>query len=223
MLRPSQGEISDDKSFGKPEEVIRDFVSAGSTWIHIVDLDLAFGAGENQTLISSSVKAFPETSFQVSGGIASETSFKLAAESGAKRLNLATQALANPDWVAGKANQENIEVCFALDVFEDRVVARGSKAEFGTLDEVLAFLANTKLKNVSVTDVSRDGMLSGPNLELLSKVSDRLELLVISSGGIATLSQLEVLVESNFCSGAILGKALYTNNFSLEAAIQVAS
>lgn len=223
MLRPSQGEISDDKSFGKPEEVIRDFVSAGSTWIHIVDLDLAFGAGENQTLISSSVKAFPETSFQVSGGIASETSFKLAAQSGAKRLNLATQALANPDWVAGKANQENIEVCFALDVFEDRVVARGSKAEFGTLDEVLAFLANTKLKNVSVTDVSRDGMLSGPNLELLSKVSDRLELLVISSGGIATLSQLEVLVESNFCSGAILGKALYTNNFSLEAAIQVAS
>lgn len=223
MLRPSQGEISDDKSFGKPEEVIRDFVSAGSTWIHIVDLDLAFGAGENQILISSSVKAFPETSFQVSGGIASETSFKLAAQSGAKRLNLATQALANPDWVAGKANQENIEVCFALDVFEDRVVARGSKAEFGTLDEVLAFLANTKLKNVSVTDVSRDGMLSGPNLELLSKVSDRLELLVISSGGIATLSQLEVLVESNFCSGAILGKALYTNNFSLEAAIQVAS
>lgn len=223
MLRPSQGEISDDKSFGKPEEVIRDFVSAGSTWIHIVDLDLAFGAGENQTLITSSVKAFPETSFQVSGGIASETSFKLAAQSGAKRLNLATQALANPDWVAGKANQENIEVCFALDVFEDRVVARGSKAEFGTLDEVLAFLANTKLKNVSVTDVSRDGMLSGPNLELLSKVSDRLELLVISSGGIATLSQLEVLVESNFCSGAILGKALYTNNFSLEAAIQVAS
>lgn len=223
MLRPSQGEISDDKSFGKPEEVIRDFVSAGSTWIHIVDLDLAFGAGENQTLISSSVKAFPETSFQVSGGIASETSFKLAAESGAKRLNLATQALANPDWVAGKANQENIEVCFALDVFEDRVVARGSKAEFGILDEVLAFLANTNLKNVSVTDVSRDGMLSGPNLELLSKVSDRLELLVISSGGIATLSQLEVLVESNFCSGAILGKALYTNNFSLEAAIQVAS
>lgn len=223
MLRPSQGEISDDQSFGKPEEVIRDFVSAGSTWIHIVDLDLAFGAGENQTLISSSVKAFPETSFQVSGGIASETSFKLAAQSGAKRLNLATQALANPDWVAGKANQENIEVCFALDVFEDRVVARGSKVEFGTLDEVLAFLANTKLKNVSVTDVSRDGMLSGPNLELLSKVSDRLELLVISSGGIATLSQLEVLVESNFCSGAILGKALYTNNFSLEAAIQVAS
>lgn len=223
MLRPSQGEISDDKSFGKPEEVIRDFVSAGSTWIHIVDLDLAFGAGENQTLISSSVKAFPETSFQVSGGIASETSFKLAAQSGAKRLNLATQALANPDWVAGKANQENIEVCFALDVFEDRVVARGSKAEFGILDEVLAFLANTNLKNVSVTDVSRDGMLSGPNLELLSKVSDRLELLVISSGGIATLSQLEVLVESNFCSGAILGKALYTNKFSLEAAIQVAS
>jgi phosphoribosylformimino-5-aminoimidazole carboxamide ribonucleotide (ProFAR) isomerase len=223
VRRPIQGNISDEQNFGPAEEVVKQFVSTGCKWIHIVDLDLAFGTGNNQELIASIIRGFPAVSFQLSGGIADESTFYEATKAGAKRINLASQALANRAWLANALSVSDHEISFALDVFEDRVVARGTKTDFGALSEVLHFLAGTKVRVVSVTDVERDGMLSGPNLDLLAEVSNQLGFPVTNSGGIASLSDLEVLVSSEFCDGAILGKALYTQSFSLEDAMRVVS
>lgn len=223
MRRPTQGKISDEQNFGSAEDIVNHFVSCGSKWVHIVDLDLAFGVGNNQELITRTILDLPTVSFQISGGIANPATFHDASNSGAKRINLASQALANRAWLSDALNGGELEISFALDVFQNRVVARGTNTDFGSLSEVLKFLAGTKVTVVSVTDVERDGMLSGPNLDLLAEVSDTLGFPVTNSGGIASLSHLESLITSEFCDGAILGKALYIQNFSLADAIQLVS
>lgn len=217
--RISQGNSSSEVAFGDPAIVVRDFLEAGATWIHIVDLDKAFGAGDNQELIRDTISSFPQINFQISGGICDEDSFGLAISSGARRINISSLAYKNFDWLSSVFADTTSEICFALDVKDGRVQPRVSKEDLGDLNELLKFLSSTKCKHVSVTDVEKDGMLNGPNIELLEKVSTALGFPVISSGGIATLEDLERLLESESCSGAILGKALYEKRFSLAQAI----
>ena len=223
VKRPQQGEINDDASYGKPELVVGEFVSAGASWIHIVDLDLAFKNGNNQSLIAETIHKFPLTNFQISGGIADAFSFEIARESGSKRINLASQSLEQPEWLASLFEAEDYEYSFALDFYQGRVVARGTKSDFGELSGVLSFLADKGCKIVSVTDVERDGMLNGPNLELLTEISQFLGFPVISSGGIGALEHLDQLLASEACSGAILGKAIYSQSFTLPEAIDLVS
>lgn len=223
MLRPIQGEISEQNPLGQPKTVIAEFVSAGSQWIHLVDLDHAFGRGDNKDLIASLIEDFDSVNFQLSGGISNQSALDFALSTGARRINLASQSLSDKAWLESISTSGGIEICFALDVFNGNVVARGTKSDFGPLEYVLEFLNQIGLERVSVTDVERDGMLTGPNLRLLSEVSEALDSPVISSGGVGTLEDLQSLVAAEYCSGAILGKALYTKNFSLSEAISVVS
>lgn len=221
MLRPEQGEIRANSEFGQPARVVAEFADAGSKWIHIVDLDLAFKRGNNQKLIAEIIDEFPTTSFQISGGIAGQSTLDLARDSGARRVNIASQALQDKAWLASQFSDPEVELSFALDYFQGRVVARGTKEDFGELPKVLDFLLQAGCRLVSVTDVERDGMLTGPNLDLISEVSHYMQLPVISSGGISSLPDLEWLIDSENCSGAILGKAIYQNNFSLAQALEL--
>lgn len=211
----------DGQSFGSPDSVVAEFVESGTKWVHIVDLDLAFGRGDNQQLIAETINSYPSVNFQISGGISDSISLDRAIRSGAKRINIASQALSNRQWLETVAMSGDLEYSFALDVLDDRVVARGTKSEFGSLIEVLGFLSAIGIANISVTDANRDGMLNGPNLTLLKMVSENLGQPVISSGGLSSLDELEILVDAEYCCGAVLGKALYSGNFSLQEALAV--
>ncbi|MFT0762397.1 bifunctional 1-(5-phosphoribosyl)-5-((5-phosphoribosylamino)methylideneamino)imidazole-4-carboxamide isomerase/phosphoribosylanthranilate isomerase PriA [Actinomyces sp. F1_1611] len=222
-VRLRQGEAGSETVYGAPVEVAADFVAAGAQWIHLVDLDAAFGRGSNLDLLRQIIAQVP-INVELSGGIRDQASLEAALECGARRVNLGTAALEDPEWTERAIGQFGDRVAVGLDVRGETLAARGWTREGGNLWEVLARLDAAGCARYVVTDVERDGMLSGPNVELLRAVCARTDAPVIASGGVSSLEDLRTLrgLVGDGVEGAIVGKALYAGAFTLAEALAVA-
>ncbi|MEK9536007.1 MAG: bifunctional 1-(5-phosphoribosyl)-5-((5-phosphoribosylamino)methylideneamino)imidazole-4-carboxamide isomerase/phosphoribosylanthranilate isomerase PriA [Aquiluna sp.] len=224
-VRLTQGEAGSEEDFGHPLDAAKDWIAAGAEWIHLVDLDAAFGRGSNREVIAEVVANAGSTKIELSGGIRDSASLEAALELGATRVNLGTAALEDPDWTAGAIEEFGDKIAVGLDVRGTTLAARGWTKEGGDLFEVLDRLEQAGCARYVVTDVTKDGTLRGPNLELLRSVMERIEKPVVASGGISSLediANLAALVPMGL-EGAILGKSLYAGRFTLEEALEVAS
>lgn len=224
-VRLTQGEAGSEEDFGHPLAAAQDWISAGAEWIHLVDLDAAFGRGENRAVIREVVEASGETKIELSGGIRDDASLEAALELGATRVNLGTAALENPDWTAKVIAAYGDQIAVGLDVRGTTLAARGWTQEGGDLFEVLARLEEAGCARYVVTDVTKDGTLRGPNLELLKAVMEKTGKPVVASGGISSLediANLKALVPLGL-EGAILGKSLYAGRFTLQQALEIAN
>lgn len=222
-VRLVQGEAGSETGYGDPRDAVAKFVAEGARWIHLVDLDAAFGRGSNAALLADIV-ANTGINVELSGGIRDDASLERALAAGARRVNLGTAALEDPEWTARVIEQYGDRVAVGLDVRGTTLAARGWTKEGGDLWEVLARLDEAGCSRYVVTDVTKDGTLRGPNLELLRQVCERTSAPVIASGGISSLEDiaaLRQLVEVGV-EGAIMGKALYAGNFTLPQALEVA-
>lgn len=206
-----------------PALVAAGWVAAGARWVHLVDLDRAFGRGDNAGLIAELVEAQP-VPVQVSGGITDEASLALALETGAARVNLASTALRDRLWVRQVVREHAERIAVGIDVRGHEVVARGSEARLGALDDVLADLDGTGCRTYVVADASRDGSLHGADDNLFRYVADRVDGQVIASGGVASLEDLDRLraLVGVGVRGVVLGAALYHGVFTLGEALEVA-
>lgn len=222
-VRLRQGEAGTEKSYGDPLEVAADFAAAGAEWIHLVDLDAAFGRGSNLGLLSQVIAVSP-LKIELSGGIRDSESLDRALNLGATRVNLGTAALENPEWTAEVIAEYGDKIAVGLDVRGHTLAARGWTKEGGDLFETIRRLNKAGCVRYVITDVTRDGMLEGPNLELLREVCEHTDANVVASGGVASLDDLRVLREMQGVGveGAIVGKALYAGRFTLEEAVSVA-
>jgi 1-(5-phosphoribosyl)-5-[(5-phosphoribosylamino)methylideneamino] imidazole-4-carboxamide isomerase/N-(5'phosphoribosyl)anthranilate isomerase len=224
-VRLTQGEAGSEEDFGHPLAAAQDWISAGAEWIHLVDLDAAFGRGENRAVIQEVVEASGETKIELSGGIRDDASLNAALELGATRVNLGTAALENPDWTARVISKYGDQIAVGLDVRGTTLAARGWTQEGGDLFEVLARLEDAGCSRYVVTDVTKDGTLRGPNLELLKSVMEKTGKPVVASGGISSLDDIRNLKDlvSLGLEGAILGKSLYAGRFTLQQALEIAN
>ena len=224
-VRLTQGEAGSETDYGDPVEAALQWINAGAEWIHLVDLDAAFGRGDNRAIIREVVRAASSVKIELSGGIRDDASLEAALEAGATRVNLGTAALENPDWTTRVIERFGDQIAVGLDVRGTTLAARGWTKEGGDLFEVLARLENDGCARYVVTDVTKDGTLRGPNLDLLQEVMVRTSKPVVASGGISSLqdiSDLRALVSAGL-EGAILGKSLYAGKFTLEAALEIAN
>ncbi|HWH27028.1 MAG TPA: bifunctional 1-(5-phosphoribosyl)-5-((5-phosphoribosylamino)methylideneamino)imidazole-4-carboxamide isomerase/phosphoribosylanthranilate isomerase PriA [Pseudolysinimonas sp.] len=224
-VRLTQGEAGSETSYGDPVDAANLWVEGGAEWIHLVDLDAAFGRGNNHAVIKKVVKNTPRrVNIELSGGIRDDASLEAALATGAKRINLGTAALENPEWAAHVIAEFGDAIAVGLDVRGTTLAARGWTQEGGDLWAVLERLEEAGCARYVVTDVTKDGTLKGPNLELLQQVMSRTQKPVIASGGIANLDDIAALRElvPNGLEGAIVGKALYAGAFTLPEALDVA-
>ncbi|THG32275.1 bifunctional 1-(5-phosphoribosyl)-5-((5-phosphoribosylamino)methylideneamino)imidazole-4-carboxamide isomerase/phosphoribosylanthranilate isomerase PriA [Naasia lichenicola] len=224
-VRLTQGEAGTETGYGSPVDAARDWVDQGAEWIHLVDLDAAFGRGNNAHVIADVIKAVKGVKIELSGGIRDDASLEHALDSGATRVNLGTAALENPAWAAGVISRFGEAIAVGLDVRGHTLAARGWTKDGGDLWEVLERLEDAECARYVVTDVTKDGTLKGPNLELLSEIMKRTERPVIASGGVSSLADLVALrgLVPEGLEGAIVGKALYAGAFTLTEALGVAA
>lgn len=222
-VRLVQGQADQQTSYGDPLQAALDWQNSGANWIHLVDLDAAFGRGTNRELLASVVGQL-DVNVELSGGIRDDESLKAALATGARRINLGTAALEDPEWTARVIAQYGDQIAVGLDVRGTTLAARGWTKEGGDLWETLARLDQDGCTRYVVTDVTKDGTLQGPNVELLKQMCERTNKPVIASGGISSLADLELLrtLVPNGVEGAIVGKALYAGAFTLSEAISVA-
>ena len=223
LSRLVQGEAGSETSYGDPLDAALAWQRAGAEWIHLVDLDAAFGRGCNRELLAKVVAAV-DVRVELSGGIRDDASLQAALATGCSRVNLGTAALENPDWTRSAIARHSDRVAVGLDVRGTTLAARGWTREGGDLWETLARLDADGCARYVVTDVTKDGTLRGPNLELLRQVCERTTRPVVASGGISGLDDLVALRElvGTGVEGAIVGKALYAGAFTLEQALDVA-
>jgi len=225
-VRLTQGEAGTEKSYGDPCAAAHDWVDQGAEWIHLVDLDAAFGRGNNQAMIKKVIKSTPKrVNIELSGGIRDDASLEAALATGAKRINLGTAALENPEWAAHVIAEYGEAIAVGLDVRGTTLAARGWTQEGGDLWTVLERLEAAGCCRYVVTDVTKDGTLQGPNVELLRQVMEKTHRPVIASGGVSSLDDLIELRElvPQGLEGAIIGKALYAKAFTLAEALDVSS
>jgi phosphoribosylanthranilate isomerase len=222
-VRLVQVQADQQTSYGDPLQAALDLQAAGSDWIHLVDLDAAFGRGSNRELLADVVGRL-DVNVELSGGIRDDESLRAALATGARRVNLGTAALEDPDWTAKVISEFGDRIAVGLDVRGTTLAARGWTKEGGDLWETLERLDRDGCTRYVVTDVTKDGTLQGPNVELLKQMCERTDKPVIASGGISNLNDLEVLrgLTSIGVEGAIVGKALYAGSFTLVEAIEVA-
>ena len=223
-VRLVQGELSRESIYGAPLEVALEFQSAGAEWIHLVDLDAAFGRGDNAQLLAQVVGAL-DIKVELSGGIRDDESLKRALATGCTRINLGTAALENPEWTSRVISEYGDLIAVGLDVRGQTLAARGWTSEGGDLFETLERLDRDGCARYVVTDVAKDGTLTGPNLDLLKSVCAATSRPVVASGGISNLTDIADLaaLTSIGIEGAIVGKALYAGAFTLQEALKVAS
>ena len=224
-VRLSQGDSDTEESFGSPMDAAQTWINSGAEWIHLVDLDAAFERGNNGSIIQEVVAGCQGVKIQLSGGIVDQQSLDAALASGATRVNLATPALADMSWVQKVIAEFGDRIAVGLDVRGSILIGRGSSTQVGELLEVLEQLEQAGCARYIVTDVAKDGMLQGPNLELLRRVLEITDKPVVASGGIASLDDIAALSQlvSSGLEGAILGKALYAKRFTLEKALELVS
>jgi phosphoribosyl isomerase A len=217
-VRLKQADLDSAEQYENPNVVISDFVAKGAKWVHLVDLDAAFQSGSNSELIQELISVSP-IKIQLSGGIINETTLQKALSTKADRINIATAALQNIDWVVKAIKSNNERLMIGLDINDGVLVARGSGEVIGDPFEYIKTLDMAGCKRYVVTDNSTDGELSGPNLDLLDKVLKSTKSLIIASGGISKLSDLKDLREMGL-DGVIVGKALYVGAIEISAAIK---
>lgn len=219
----TQGVAGSEKVFGDPLAAARRWQDGGSSWLHLVDLDAAFGRGSNTEVIAG-ITAAMELNVELSGGIRDDASLERALATGCRRVNIGTAALENPDWCDRIIAEHGDRIAIGLDVRGTRLAARGWTREGGELWETLDRLNAAGCARYVVTDVASDGMLSGPNVELLREVCARTDAPVVASGGISTLDDLRTLRQlvPLGVEGAIVGTALYVGRFTLAEALAVA-
>ena len=215
-----QGVDGSEKRFGDPVEAALRWQEAGAEWLHLVDLDAAFGHGQNRALQGEIVGRL-DIKVEMSGGIRDDESLEAAMATGCRRVNIGTAALEQPEWCAAAIASYGDRVAVGLDVRGRTLAARGWTEEGGDLFEVLARLDAEGCARYVVTDVNKDGMLQGPNLDLLRSVCAETDRPVVASGGITELSDLAALTDlvTDGVEGAIVGTALYEGRFTLEDAL----
>lgn len=218
----TQGVAGSEKVFGDPLEAALRWQRAGAEWLHLVDLDAAFGRGSNAD-ITARIASEVGMSVELSGGIRDDASLDRALATGARRVNIGTAALENPDWCDRVIAEHGDRIAIGLDVRGTRLAARGWTREGGDLWETLERLEAAGCRRYVVTDVASDGMLSGPNLDLLAAVCRQTSAKVVASGGVSTLDDIRALsgMVDQGVEGAIVGTALYVGNFSLEDALAI--
>ena len=223
-VRLVNGELAQESQYGRPLEIACEFEAKGAKWIHLVDLDAAFGRGSNFELIrevieNSSIK------IELSGGIRDDESLRRALSTGCTRVNLGTAALENPEWTSRVIGEFGDRIAVGLDVRGRTLAARGWTQEGGDLYETIERLDKDGCSRYILTDVAKDGTLTGPNLELLQQVCAVTKSPVVASGGVSSLADLEALsaLVDIGVEGAIVGKALYAGAFTLEQALTIAN
>ena len=215
-----QGEASSETAYGDPVAAARRWQQAGAQWLHLVDLDAAFGRGSNAPLLARMIR---ETgiSAELSGGIRDDDALEAALKTGAQRVVVGTAALERPDWVRGVIAEHGDRIAVGLDARGGRLAARGWTTDGGDLMETLARLDADGCARYVVTDVAKDGMLRGPNLDLLARVCAATSRPVIASGGVSSLGDLTAIagLRDAGVEGAIIGTALYEGRFTLPEAL----
>ena len=220
-VRLVRGQAGTETRYGDPLGAALAWQDAGAEWIHLVDLDAAFGRGSNAKMLAD-VVAVLDVAVEMSGGIRDDASLAAALGTGCARVNVGTAALERPDWVRGIIAEHGDRVAVGLDVRGNKLAARGWTREGGDLDEALARLDGDGCARFVVTDVTKDGTLTGPNLDLLRRVCARTSRPVIASGGVSSLDDLRAIaaLAPLGVEGAIVGKALYAGAFTLEQALE---
>ncbi|HMT49962.1 bifunctional 1-(5-phosphoribosyl)-5-((5-phosphoribosylamino)methylideneamino)imidazole-4-carboxamide isomerase/phosphoribosylanthranilate isomerase PriA [Dietzia sp. UBA5065] len=227
-VRLVQGEAGTETSYGSPLEAALQWQRDGAEWVHLVDLDAAFGRGTNRELLAEVVGVL-DVKVEMSGGIRDDDSLEAALATGCARVNLGTAALENPEWCASAIARHGDRIAVGMDVRvvdgEPRLRGRGWVSDGGNLWEVLERLNKDGCARYVVTDVSKDGMLNGPNLEMLSQVCSVTDSPVVASGGVSSIADLEAIATlvPEGVEGAIVGKALYAGRFTLPEALAAVS
>lgn len=218
-VRLVQGELGTETSYGSPLDAALAWQEQGAEWIHLVDLDAAFGTGNNRIQIKE-ITSIPDISFQLSGGINNQQTLDFALSTAAKQINLATSALLDLQWVEQVLNSHGNKLSVSLDVSADtnQLIARGSGQNLGDLNLMIENLNAIGCTRFIITDIDTDGALSGPNFDLLKKVNEKTEASIISSGGVRSVDDLTQLRQMQI-DGVVLGKALYSGQIDLISAL----
>ena len=221
-VRLVQGELANQSNYGSPLDAALDFQSAGAEWIHLVDLDAAFGTGSNYELLRDVIERL-DIKVELSGGIRDDDSLRRALATGCTRVNLGTAALEDPAWTSKVIGEFGDRIAVGLDVRGHTLAARGWTKDGGELFETLARLDRDGCSRYVVTDVTKDGTLRGPNLELLREVCSATKAPIVASGGVSRADDLRQLRELTAIGveGAIVGKALYAGTLSIAEALEV--
>ena len=227
-VRLVQGKAGSETEYGSALDAALGWQRDGAEWIHLVDLDAAFGRGSNRELLAEVVGKL-DVQVEMSGGIRDDDSLAAALATGCARVNVGTAALENPQWCARAIAEHGDKVAVGLDVQIDRgnpkgqhrLRGRGWETDGGDLWDVLERLDGEGCSRFVVTDVTKDGTLGGPNLDLLARVADRTDVPVIASGGVSSLDDLRAIatLTDRGVEGAIVGKALYAGRFTLPQAL----
>lgn len=219
-VRLVQGEAGTETSFGAPLDAALKWQDDGAEWVHLVDLDAAFGRGTNRELMAEIVGRL-DVAVEYSGGICGDDSLAAALATGCARVNLGTAALKRPDWVRATIAQYGERIAVGLGVRGTALAPRGWTQDGGELFDVLAWLNAEGCVRYVLTDIRRDGTLTGPNLDLLNDVCAATDRPVIASGGVSSLGDLRALASLGPAGveGAIIGKALYSGAFTLPEAL----
>lgn len=222
-VRLVQGAAGTETSYGAPLDAALNWQNDGAEWIHLVDIDAAFGRGDNHDAIADVVGQL-DVSVELSGGIRDDASLAAALGTGCARVNLGTAALEDPEWTGRMIKEYGDRIAVGLDVRGDTLSARGWTQDGGDLWGTLARLDEQGCSRFVVTDVHRDGTMTGPNVDLLRRVCAVTDRPVIASGGVSSLADLRVLAAlvPDGIEGAIVGKALYAGAFTLAEALEVA-
>jgi len=221
-VRLVQGAAGTETSYGDPVDAAMAWQDAGAGWVHLVDLDAAFGRGSNGPQLADLIGQL-KVRVELSGGIRDAESLVTALATGCTRVVIGTAALEDPDWVAGVIAEHGDRIAVGLDVRGTRLAARGWTTDGGELDDALDRLEAAGCRRYVVTDIEKDGMLRGPNLGLLRRVCARTDRPVVASGGVSSLADLRAIADlvPAGVEGVIVGKALYAGAFTLPEALAV--
>ncbi|MDQ1627586.1 MAG: phosphoribosyl isomerase [Actinomycetota bacterium] len=219
-VRLVRGELGSETSYGDPLAAAQAWQDAGARWIHLVDLDAAFGRGQNHALLADVVGRL-DVQVELSGGIRDDAALEAALATGCARVNIGTAALEDPQWCAAAIARHGERIAVGLDVRGTTLAARGWTRDGGELYDVLGRLDKEGCARYVVTDVGRDGTMTGPNLDLLRNVCAATDAPVVASGGVSSLEDLRAIagLVPDGVEGAIVGKALYAGAFTLEEAL----
>lgn len=222
-IRLVQGELDKQSKYGDPLEIAAEFVAAGASWIHLVDLDAAFGLGNNFEVLASVIKSV-DIKIELSGGIRDDESLNRALSTGCTRINLGTAALEQPEWTESVIKKHGDKIAVGLDVRGRQLSARGWTKSGGDLFETITRLDKAGVARYVLTDITRDGTLTGPNLELLKEVTSFSKTPIVASGGISSLTDVKALTQltNQGVEGVIIGKALYAGAFTLAQVLAIA-
>lgn len=227
-VRLDQGEAGTEKNYGSPLQAALQWQEAGAQWLHFVDLDAAFGRGSNHEMMTQITREL-SINVELTGGIRDDASLNRALATGAKRVNIGTAALEDPDWAAEAIAKHGEAIAVDIAVREEdgqwRTKGRGWTSDGGDLWEVLEFFDSAGCARFVVTDVSKDGTLAGPNLDLLREVSAATDAAVTASGGVSSLSDIAEIARfaDEGIDSVIVGKALYEKRFTLREALETAA